>query len=80
MKIPIEPLLSRAIVDGLICEQLNKRRRVTDRIIRILAMMVSSNTFYNNEDKAETIEKIKFKEFADDQGDFFSLLNIYEAI
>jgi hypothetical protein len=66
-------------VDGLICEQLDKTRRVTGKIIRVLAMVVNPNIFYSNDDNKETVDKLKFRDFADEEGDFFSLLNVYEA-
>lgn len=51
VRIPIEPLLSRAIVDGLICEQIDRKLRITDKIIKIIAMVVNPNIFYSNDDK-----------------------------
>jgi len=42
-------------------------------------MVVNPNIFYSNDDKKGTVDKLKFRDFADEEGDFFSLLNVYEA-
>lgn len=80
VRIPIEPLLSRAIVEALIVQKVDPLRNVIDKVIKILAMVVNSQgIFYSSEDTREICEKSKFEEFADSEGDFFSLLNVYEG-
>lgn len=54
VKIPIEPLLSRAIVDALIVQKLDKNVSIVDKIIKILAVIINSQSmFWSSEDKRE---------------------------
>jgi HrpA-like RNA helicase len=65
VKIPIEPLLSRAIIDGIICDMLVKGKNITSKIIKVLAMIVNcSNVFYSSEDTKEICERSKFRDYA----------------
>jgi hypothetical protein len=58
--------LSRAIIDALIVEKLDPTRRVTEKIIKILAIIVNSQSvFYSPENMREICEKSKFEEFAE---------------
>lgn len=80
VRIPIEPLLSRAIIDALLIEKLDHSRRIVSRVIKILAIVANSQSvFYSAEDTREICEQNKFNEFAEQSGDFFSLLNVYTA-
>lgn len=54
VRIPIEPFLSRAIVEGIIIEKLNNTKRVVERIVKILALIVNNQgVFYSSEDSRE---------------------------
>lgn len=55
VKIPIEPLLSRAIIDALIVDKLDKSRRVTPKIIKILALIVNSQSIFYSDENARQI-------------------------
>jgi HrpA-like RNA helicase len=80
VRIPIEPLLSRAIIDAILLEKLDRSRKVLSRVIKVLAIIANSQSiFYSNEDTREICETAKFNEFAEESGDFFSLLNVYTA-
>lgn len=53
---------------------------MVEKIVRILAIIANSQSvFYSSDDTREICEKAKFNGFAEAEGDFFSLLNVYEA-
>mgnify|MGYP000902615111 CR=1 FL=1 len=65
MRIPIEPFLSRAIIDGIIVEKLSPSKNVVEKIVKILSIVANSQSvFISSEDSKEFCEKARFNEFA----------------
>ena len=61
-------------------EKLNPNKKVVEKIVKILAIKVNNQSvFLSSDDLREVCEKARFREFAEPDGDFFSLLNVYEA-
>lgn len=80
MRIPIEPFLSRAILEGMIVEKLSPTKAIVEKIVKILAIISNNQSiFYSSDDSREICEKARFNDFAEPDGDFFSLLNVYEG-
>jgi HrpA-like RNA helicase len=87
VKIPIEPFLARSIIEGLLMESViektkkknAKKTELTRSIIEILCMVLSAgNLFRIQENFRELAEKVKYKHFSHEKGDFFFLRNIYD--
>lgn len=89
VKIPIEPFLARAIIEGLLMEktlsmkEYNKLDRkysdLTEPVIEILCMILSAgNLFRITENFKELGDYAKYKHFSHEKGDFFFLKNIFD--
>lgn len=53
MHIPIEPFLSRAIIEGVIVEKLDPSKRVVEKIVKILSIVTNNQSIFVNSEDAK---------------------------